>query len=114
MYLIWKVSSVAKWSQKGHDTTFTLYHSLLKKAILHYIAMDKTLHTTICLFLKGVVQGKSSAMHLFYLNSITAWSHLQNEVDYVSELPLDSKIPTVKVERLKKTSVLVAHGLKSL
>ena len=36
------------------------------------------------LFQKGVVEGKSAAMPLFYSNSIAGWIDLSNEVQYVS------------------------------
>ncbi len=53
------------------------------------------------------MEGKSTATPLSLVAPITHLLDLSNEVHNVSELPLVPKIPAVKVERWKKTSVLV-------
>ena len=55
----------------------------------------------------GIVESKSAVTPWVSFDSNQAWLDLENEVQYVSELPLDQKIPAVKVERSKKTSVLL-------
>ena len=51
----------------------------------------------------GVEESESDVTLLHSLNPNKAQLDLQNEVHYVSELPLVPKWPTVKVERLKKS-----------
>ena len=55
----------------------------------------------------GIVKGKSAVTPWVSFDSNQAWIDLKNEVQYVSELPLDPKIPAVKVEQSKKTSILL-------
>ena len=50
----------------------------------------------------GVVEGKSAVTPWVSFDSNQAWLDLKNEVQYVSDFPLDQKIPAVKVERSKK------------
>ena len=50
----------------------------------------------------GVAEGKSAVTPWVSFDSVQARLDLKNEIHYVSELPLDSKIQTVKVEKTKK------------
>ena len=50
----------------------------------------------------GVAEGKSAVMPLSFKNPNKAWLELYNEIHYVSELPLESKIQAVKVGKTKK------------
>ena len=50
----------------------------------------------------GVVEGKNTVTPWVSFDSNQARLEIQNELQYVSELPLDPKIPAVKVERSKK------------
>ena len=54
-----------------------------------------------------LAKSKSAATPWVLFGSIQARLDLWNEVQYPSELPLASKIQAVKVERSKKTSVLL-------
>ena len=47
----------------------------------------------------GMVDSKSAVKPYVSFDSNQAWLELYNEVQYVSELPLDPKIQAVKVER---------------
>ena len=46
----------------------------------------------------GVAEGKSAVTPWVSLDFYQAWLDLQNEVQYVSELPLDLKIAAIKVK----------------
>ena len=59
-----------------------------------------------------MTEGKSTATPLNSLNPNKAQLDLQNEVHYVSELPLVPKWAAVKFGRTKKTSVLEFPGLR--
>ena len=54
------------------------------------------------LFQKGMVEGKSAVTHWISFGSYQAWLDL--EVKYVSEIPMDPKIPAIKFELSKKIS----------
>ena len=73
---------------QGRDSTFTIRHAQLKKAIL--------------LLKRPKVPPRFWAMAPNY-----HWLDLSNEVHNVSELPVVPKIPAVKFEQSKETSVLI-------
>ena len=50
-------------------------------------------------FLEVVANNKSAVTPWVPFDSNQDWLDLQNEVQYVSELPLDQKIQAVKVEQ---------------